>query len=204
MVEKLTGHYWEGSYSIKHRQAKKFRMGSLHRIASSIGMSTTHLARKCKKLGIYKPKVRAGMCDYCVAQSRKETPLTKRIEEEFKTKLDELGCDWMTEWEKEAKEDPQFAADNFYQYESPKYWLAAFSFLDQKVKGSSNADKEAADLTVKFIERFKETRLEQIKGFQAHLQLRDNQDAAFAAVDMPSKLPPGKMCTACDFGDPGE
>ena len=179
---------------MKHKQQKRYLLGSKARISRAIGLS---MKLHCKKLGFYRATVRGGMCDYYVAHHEREVPISKA----FWMQLRAMGVLWLQEWEEVALKN--WLERSLCRWSSPAWWLGCFGFLRGRIAKASALQQDAVNLEVAFITKMSEEggRLSQLQGYQAHLQLKDNQEKCFDMLSTSLQLPPFKLCTVCDFGD---
>ena len=97
-------------------------------------------------------------------------------------KFQKLKVNWWKEWEK-------YQATEFCRYDSPGWWKQCMQVKINHAKATEVEAKGGNSYIEDFLKH--EGRMAKILG---------NQDNEMRKVDYCEKMPPGKLCTACDFG----
>lgn len=158
----------EGSWHTRLCRPKRFLQGAKTSVAARVGLHRTQSARRVKKLGCMKSKIRGGLCDYCYQWKTQELPLNRKIVQVFEERLETLGCDVYKRWQDRSAADPRFSAPEFEPFASAVYWRGAIDFMRAE---SSNVGLAARPLIATFCDKWLEEggRQSVISGFQGHL-----------------------------------
>ena len=112
-----------------------------------------------------------------------------------------LECDAYKDWLQHCATVPAWTEKDFERAGSPSYLRTCCGYLLSHSSLESNPD--AKTLLEEFHKNFTAAKgpLERALHIQAHWQCRDNQNARYLAVSVPSQITAGKRSLACDFGD---
>ena len=174
LLHRLEPHTYEAGWSVPFEQPKRFLMGSTTCIARRIGVPDRTLRRRVGKgrLGVYRGRLRSGLCSYCQQWFNVERPLLERLYQELIKKVEVMCSTYFQPWYEIMKSKEEFKDPAYDKFSSMQWWSSFFDWGMQRQAEVNNPD--VSKLFSSFQEHFnkeEDGKIHIVRGIQRHLQL---------------------------------